>query len=114
MQNPTARYKRSDAGYIPFLPLASGLGDSRTSHLPKQQLPADRSVFLIRLLQLRMVHAVVIRPHGPHWLKPSFSGKGDRKDEEETRGGDGNHGGVKTSKICAGKKGRYSRSKKKQ
>lgn len=76
----------------------------------KQQLPADRSVLLIRLLQLRKVHAVVIRPHGPHRLKLSLSGKGDRKDEEEEeeekeRGGDGeDHGGIKTSEICSRKK----------
>lgn len=67
----------------------------------KQQLPADRSVLLIRLLQLRKVHAVVIRPHGPHRLKLSLSGKGDRKEEaeEEERGGDGeDHGGIKTGR----------------
>lgn len=53
-----------------------------------------------------MVHAVVIRPRGPHRLKLSLSGKGDRKDEEEEkRGGDGeDHGGIKTSEICARKK----------
>lgn len=52
-----------------------------------------------------MVHAVVIRPHGPHRLKLSLSGKGDRKDEEEERGGDGeDHGGVKTSEIRTRKK----------
>lgn len=74
----------------------------------KQQLAADRSVLLIRLLQLRKVHAVVIRPNGPHRLKLSLSGTGDRKDEEEEeeeRGGDGeDHGGIKTSEICSRKK----------
>lgn len=52
-----------------------------------------------------MVHAVVIRPRGPHRLKLSLSGKGDRKDEkEEERGGDTeDHGEVKTSEICRGK-----------
>lgn len=50
-----------------------------------------------------MVHAVVIRPRGPHRLKLSLSGKGDRKDVK--RGGDGeDHGGIKTSEICARKK----------
>lgn len=44
-----------------------------------------------------MVHAVVIRPHGPHRLKLSLSGKEDRKKEEEERGCDGeDHGGIKT------------------
>lgn len=51
-----------------------------------------------------MDHAVVIRPHGPHRLKVSLSGKGDRKEEAEERGSDReDHGRIKTSEICAKK-----------
>lgn len=63
-----------------------------------------------------MVHAVVIRPHGPHRLKLSLSGKEDRKEaEEEERGRDGeDHGRIKTSEICAGKKMGDSKSKERK
>lgn len=88
-------------------PVSERLVKAHASHLPKQQLPPDKTVFLIRMLQLWMVHTVVIRPHGPHRL--SLSGKGDRKEEE--RGGDGEEdGGIKTSRNCMSDNGRWERS----
>lgn len=87
-------------------PVSERLAEAHASHLPKQQLPSDRSVFLIRMLQLWMVQTVVIRPHGPHRL--SLSGKGDRKEE---RGCDGEEdGGIKTSRNCMSDNGRWKRS----
>lgn len=41
------------------------LHDARANRLPKQQLPADGSVFLIRLLQLRIVHGNQAARHPP-------------------------------------------------
>lgn len=90
-------------------PVSERLAKAHASHLPKQQLPADRRVFLIRMLQLWMVHTVVIRPHGPHRL--SLSGKGDRKEEE--RGGDGEEdGGIKTSRNCMSDNGRWKKKRR--
>jgi len=41
------------------------LGNAGANQLPKQQLPADGSVFLIRLLQLWMVHSNQAARHPP-------------------------------------------------
>lgn len=82
-------------------PVSERLAEALASHLPKQQLRADRSLFLIR--KLWMVHTVVSRPHGPHRL--SLPGKGDRKEEER-----GEDGGIKTSRNCTSDNGRWKGS----
>lgn len=71
-----------DAGRFAIRPSA-GLSVF-ASHLPKQQLAADGSVFLIRLLQLWMVHS-----NQGAWQPPAntdyhtLAGEGEEEREEE-------------------------------
>ena len=65
------------------------LRNARANQLPKQQLPADGSVFLIRLLQLWMVHSNQAAWHPPaNAAYHTLAGE-----EEEERGGGGGGGG---------------------
>lgn len=75
MIRPSAAFKR--------------LCGARASQLPKQQLPADGSVFLIRLLQLWMVHSNQAAWHPPaNAAYHTLAGREgeERKDEGERRG----------------------------
>lgn len=65
------------------------LHNAHANQLPKQQLPADGSVFLIRLLQLWMVHSNQAARHPPanaayHTL--AGEEKEERVEEEGRRG----------------------------
>lgn len=58
------------------------------SHLPKQQLAADGSVFLIRLLQLWMVHgnqAAWPPPANVAYHTLAGAGEEEREEEEQRR-----------------------------
>ncbi|TNN76078.1 hypothetical protein EYF80_013609 [Liparis tanakae] len=60
------------------------LGNAGANRLPKQQLPADGSVFLIRLLQLWMVHSNQAARHPPanadyHTLAGEEEGAGSKE-----------------------------------
>lgn len=66
------------------------LRDARANQLPKQQLPADGSVFLIRLLQLWMVHSNQAARHPPanaayHTLAGVEEEERGEEEEEEAK-----------------------------
>lgn len=64
------------------------LHNTRANQLPKQQLPADGSVFLIRLLQLWMVHSNQAARHPPaNAAYHTLAGEEDEGREEEERSG---------------------------
>lgn len=64
------------------------LRNVRANQLPKQQLPADGSVFLIRLLQLWMVHSNQAARHPPaNAAYHTLAGEEEEEREEEERRG---------------------------
>lgn len=64
------------------------LHNAHANQLPKQQLPADGSVFLIRLLQLWMVHSKAARHPPANAAYHTLAGeeKEERVEEEGRRG----------------------------
>lgn len=64
------------------------LRNARANQLPKQQLPADGSVFLIRLLQLWMVHSNQAARHPlANAAYHTLAGEEEEEREEEERRG---------------------------
>lgn len=64
------------------------LSNARANQLPKQQLLADGSVFLIRLLQLWMVHSNQAARHPPAntAYHTQVGEEEEEREEEEQRG----------------------------
>lgn len=75
------------------------LCNARASQLPKQQLPADGSVFLIRLLQLWMVHSNQAAWHPPaNTAYHTLAGEEEEEREAEEKEEKGKRDGRITSK----------------
>lgn len=95
---------------------AAGVSDSataRANRLPKQQLLADGSVFLIRLLQLWMVHSNQGARHPPaNAAYHTLAGEEEEEREDEGRGRDAQRASRKDEKTDEKEKGKRGKGKK--